>query len=752
MILLGSSLSVIRTHSLPMVCPQFSHMAEDPCPGLVDWPPVGRDQRLNLAGRRGVAVLLLAILLLVAACTPSPPPPPPPDGLIPAETWEQRQEEYLRHATRTLDRRSPESILAALARSRADDGFTVSGSEFTPGDLAGSFRTIDDNLDTSDFDLMRLWLLWREYRADLAPETAAALERRVLGFRYWYTDPLPVGEIDHKWFWSENHRLITHTLEYLAGSHLPDARFTVTGQPGRTHADRGRARLTTWLDEKARWGFSEWHSDVYYPEDVQALLLLSQYAEPALADRARALLDILFLDLAVNQVEGNFGVTHGRSYMKDKSRAADQNTRDIVHFLFDTNPDGYAPWVDFGTLLLSTSTSYRLPATIRGIATDPGPSLTRQRMGVAIDPGEPITPDPGPPPGTSYTDPAALEFWWDRGAMTVWQVVPLSLQAIREHELWRGDLFAPVEPLLRLSGDSSVEGAQHVAYALHCQLNPGLLTEVHTTTWRERTVMLSSAQDYRAGCLGRQYHAWQATLGADAVVFTTHPGNPDRGRWADDDLYWNGSASMPRTGQVGTVAINIYAPKFPSGGDGNPDANYQPFTHAFFPTQHFDEVRRVGAWTIGRKGDGYVALWSHRPTRWAPAARNPAGLDEPYDLLAPGGANNVWITEVGTAERWGDFDTFVAAIEEAKVDVVDFGSTDGIPRGYAVRYTSPSEGVLTYSSDDPLTDDDGPVDQRPPRRMDSPWVRVDHLDPRWVIEHAGGRWIVDVRTGRRVPS
>ncbi|MDO5499513.1 MAG: hypothetical protein Q4F67_07525 [Propionibacteriaceae bacterium] len=709
---------------------------------------------------RIVVGLLLALTLLLAACspTPEPPPPPPPDGLVTVDDWTDRQRDYLRQATETLDRRSPESILAALGRARSDDGFRIDAAEFTPADLQHRLDRIDRHVDTSDFDLMRLWLLWHAHGDELAPQTRAALEKRLLGFRYWYTDPLPPAanprgddrsEVDHKWFWSENHRLIVHTLEYLAGTTLPDQRFVITGEPGRTHAERGRTRLTAWLDEKARWGFSEWHSDVYYPENVQALLLLSEYAEDDLAERARALLDVLFLDFATAQVDGNFGTTHGRSYMKDKSRAADQNTRDIIHFLFDTNPHGYAPWVDFGALLLATSTSYRLPEVTRRIATEPAPSLTRQRMGIALDPNQPVADAPEPPPGTTFTDPDALAFWWDRGAMTAWQVVPLSMRAIREHELWRGDLFAPVAPLLRQPGTSTVEGAQHVSYALGCQINAGLLTEAHTVTYRAHGVALSSVQDYRAGCLGRQYHAWQATLGADAVVFTTHPGNADRGRWADDDLYWNGSATMPRTGQVGGVAINIYAPRFPAAGNQDPDANYQPFTHAFFPQQHFDEVREVGAWTLARKGDGYVALWSHRPTQWAPVGQNPAGLEEPYDLLAPGGANNVWITEVGTRERWGDFDAFVEAIGEAEVGAVDLGTLLGVPRGFVVRYQSPSEGTLTYATDGPLTKDDAPVDQRFTERLDSPWARVAAGEQVWTIRHGDAAFVIDLRTGDR---
>lgn len=702
-----------------------------------------------------LAALVVLVLTVLAACTPGqePPPPPPPDGFVAQEGWADRQSAYLAHATGTLDRRSPESILAALFRSTGDPNFRIDGTEFTPDDLDHQLTRVATHVDTSDFDLMRLWLLWKAHGTRLAPETRAALEERILGFRYWYTDPLPDGVVDHKWFWSENHRLIVHTLELLAGDSLPDAEFAITGEPGRTHAERGRARVTTWLDEKARWGFSEWHSDVYYPEDVQALLLLSEYADPQLAGRARALLDVLFLDFAHAQVEGNFGTTHGRSYMKDKSRAADQNTRDLVHFLFDSNPEGYAPWVDFGTLLLATSTTYRLPAVIRRIGADPRPTLTHQRMGVAIDPTQPIDDDPAPPAGTSFTEAEAMAFWWDRGAMTAWQVVPLSIAGVREHELWRGDLFAPVAPLLRQPGTSTVEGARHVAYALQCQINAGLLTEASTTTWRSHGVSLSSVQDYRPGCVGRQYHAWQATAGADAVVFTTHPGNADRsratGQWADNDLYWNGSATMPRSAQVGAAAIHLYAPRFPAGGNANPEANYQPFTHAYFPTQHFDEVRDVGQWTIGRKGDGYVALWSHRATEWADVAENPAGLTEPYDLIARGGAGNVWIAEVGTSERWGDFDSFAAAVEAAPVSVVDLGRTNGRYRGYVVSYHSPTEGILTYSSEGPLIDDDVEVPQRHPARIASPFVHVAEGEPLWRIEHDGVAYSVNLSTGVR---
>ena len=132
--------------------------------------------------------------------------------------------------------------------------------------------------------------------------------------------------------------------------------------------------------------------------------------------------------------------------------------------------------------------------------------------------------------------------------------------------------------------------------------------------------MLSTAQDYRAGAAGFQHHIWQATLDERAVVFTTHPGNPPSpkvGDYLDGDRYWTGSATLPRSAQHRRVGVHAYEPAYPAPTDEifEPFA-YEPYTHAYFPTEHFDETVRVGHWTFARRRDGYVALWSWRAPEW----------------------------------------------------------------------------------------------------------------------------------------
>jgi hypothetical protein len=647
------------------------------------------------------------------------------NGYVDRHDWRQAQDEYLAFATEELVETSPANVLAHLTRAERDRRYDFDASVVGPDDFAAVFDKIDAFRDTSDFDMLRLLALWEGHRRTITPELRAAIEQRFTTFRYWYTDPLPEGVIDDKWFWSENHRIIFHTLEHLAGRALPDTTFTITGEPGSVHARRGRERIEQWLDEKAAYGFAEWHSDVYYQEDVEALTLLAEHAAPSLARKAAVVLDLFLYDLAVHQLQGNNGVTHGRTYMKDKSRATDQDVFGVTKLLFGTSDQPYTSRSDTGAVFLASAERYRLPEVVRRVATTGQAFEDRTHMGVPLDLDEPFTTTPqSQVPGVSYDDVDDIPFWWERGMLTSWQTVPATLATIDEHDLFETTLFQPFEPLVDIAGgDPAV--ARQIAYDLRCLINIGVLSEVDTVTWRSADAMLSSAQDYRQGCFGNQYHAWQATLDEDAVVFTTLPGNEPRpgDRWVDADYYWSGTGAMPRSAQKGPAAVHLYAPRFAAPGPGLLEAfDYRPYTHAYFPTERFDEVREADGWTFGRRGDGYVALWSWRPTSWRthdPAVTFTNGLTEPFDLVAEGGADNVWISEVGDAATWGSFDAFVAAVTAAQVSVterpVSEGSAGargwpaGLPSGFDVTYESPSSGTMILGQTGAFTVDGAEV-------------------------------------------
>ncbi|MGE3618972.1 MAG: hypothetical protein AB7L84_00795 [Acidimicrobiia bacterium] len=676
------------------------------------------------------------------------------DGFVDEEAFVARQDEYLLHIT-PHSKKDPLMLLARAERVARDDGYGFRLADIGPDFLAETFARIDGEQDTSDFDLLYLVVLWQRHGEELSAETRAAVEQRLTSFRYWFTEPDP-GTPDGKYFWSENHRIMLAAAEALAGQGLPDATFA-DGRTGAEHRDDGAARALAWIEEKAELGFTEWHSDVYYEKDVSPLLALAELVEdPDLARRSAMALDVLLFDIGLHLVDGNFAASHGRSYMKDKSRAADQGTFNLAKLVFDEAADGYDVHPSPAATLMAVARRYRPPAVVLRAAASTEPFVDRQRTGVAVDAFAPYSPSPVAPPGTSFEHtPDNVAFWWERGAQSLWQAVPLTLAEIEDRGLWENPFFALYKPLVDFAGGDPDTVAQ-LAAQLAPMLTFTLLSEANSYTYHTGEVGLSTVVDHRPGSAGEQEHAWQATATADAVVFNTHPPNEPHARttrWADDDGYRTGSATLPRSAQHGATALHLYAPAFAPPGAGPLERfSYLPFTHAWFPIERFDEVVQRDGWTIGRAGDGYVALWSWRPTTWR--AHDPSvyvgGLTREHDLVAEGGADNVWISQVGDGARSGTFAEFVEQVTSSAVTVTPRPPAGELPGGFDVRFDSPTEGEMSFGSTGALTVDGTTVDLGGFPRFDNPWAQVDAGASRYEIADDEGGVVLDFAAGTRV--
>jgi hypothetical protein len=703
---------------------------------------------------------IAGLILCATACTGSngedaAEPSSPEDEQVDDSDWTAAQGDYLAFAAEELDPTSALSILAAVEHSRRDPEFDLDLSEVTVDSFAEDFRRIDTWQDTTDFTILYWMNLLLAAEDGLPEDLVVAMDERLLAYSYWYTEPVPEGVVDEKWYWSENHRIIFHTLQYLAGLRHPDEVFQ-DGRTGTVKAEEAREWILEWLDEHATYGFSEWHSDVYYQKDVTPLLTLVEHApDPEVARRAEIMLDLVLLDIAVHLQNGNFGASHGRSYMKDKPVAWTQDTFNLSKLLFDDTEVDYTG-TDAGATLLARAQRYVMPDAIRAVAKDPGPMLDRTRMGVPFDADAEWEPDPVAPDGRDFDDPENLAFWWERGALTAWQVAPMTLRHIEANGLWEAELFSDFSDFRIIAGAPD-EQIEQLAATLSLQVALGVLQEMNSTTWRGEHAMLSSVQDYRPGRRGNQYHAWQATLDEGAVVFTTHPGNEPRegDRFVDGDMYWTGTASMPRTAQHGTATIHIYDPGYenPPPGDLLEAFGYLEETHAWFPTERFDEVVEEDGWTFGRSGDGYVALWSWRDTQWRqhdPEVVPTGGLTGNHDLVAPGGAENVWLVQVGelgpessdgTDGQYPSFDGFREAVT---------GSTVGVEQaeaGFEVSWSDTSEGDLSFSWSGPLEVDGDEVAISGYPRMANEYVSTD--GPTWSVNAGGSSLILDTENWSR---
>lgn len=174
---------------------------------------------------------------------------------------------------------------------------------------------IADRQDCADFSIQAVLRLmyWEREERRLSPEINALMKDTVLGFKYWVDEP---GDMV-MYMGSENHRLLFHVSEWMAGQLFGTEEFTNTGQRGLFHAARGRTYIVEWLRQRGRFGFDEWHSNSYLPVCLAPLANVYDFTiaeESKLRDLTRSVLDYMSFILAADTYQGVFGTTHGRSY------------------------------------------------------------------------------------------------------------------------------------------------------------------------------------------------------------------------------------------------------------------------------------------------------------------------------------------------------------------------------------------------------------------------------------------------------
>jgi len=560
--------------------------------------------------------------------------------------------------------------------------------ELNEESIEAACAKVDAREDTADFrvaGLVRLLYLDQIHQV-LSPETRTRVEDTLLNFRFWFTEP---GD-DKMCYWTENHQVLFHSGELLAGQLFPDHTFANSGMTGAEHILHAAPLLERWLDFRGRFGFSEWHSNVYFNEDLPALFNLVDFAEnETIRTKAAMVLDLMAYDMLNNYYRGHFATTHGRTYPSKFLDGLNDSTREAAWIMLGLG--GYASPGNFSASFLATSSNYWPPPLLEEIAQATLENHEhRQRDSINVA--------DGPTFGIGYESLEDVVFWAGLSALVAPQVVNGTVKMLDDYGLWNGFLFGDIpEPfdsmLKKMAGTPELE---QLATELEVVSRGIALESIDTYTWRTPHYQLSGAQDYKPGMWMAQTQIWQATLDREAFVFTSFPGNMEEmdtglefgGKWIGG---WNPRATFHR--HLGVIR---YRKSEVSMLDEYLSADH---THAFFPRDRFDQVREEGSWVCGRKGDGYVALYSHNPTHWAE--------EEPHELVAPG-TDNVWLVELGSAEESGEFDEFVEKTTAAQVEVGD-----------KVSWDSPSAGLVEVGMEGPMTVDGVDIDLGPYPRWDN---------------------------------
>ncbi|MGI5893164.1 MAG: hypothetical protein ACOX6P_01065 [Candidatus Merdivicinus sp.] len=551
--------------------------------------------------------------------------------------------------------------------------------------------------DCGDFRLiLMLRMLYLYPNTKLVGEEALAeLKDLFLDFDYWFGENVkfPGQQI----IWTENHIMLFMTCEYLVTQLYPDEFFRFRGKKGREITPEIRPKVLDWIDMKLKVGFSEWDSNCYTDENLICLLNLYDFAQDAeLAAKSRALVDVITFSMAINSYQGNYCATHGRTYPEMIIKKDCTATTLLEKLLWGTGTlESQEGLLHLGSLALATS-RYEPQPLIDAIALDQNLVLEdREQQSFNVE--------DAPLFGKGYESYEDLTLFWHNMAYTHEKIVENMFKMCEKF----GIMVNPaVYPEYRYVLDCKKKGITPEP----CRVG-NYMCRVNKLTYKTPDYLLSCAQDFRKGELGFQQHIWQATLADDAIVFTNQPGT--RGFRDGRPDFWSGNYRHPRAVQYRDVVICIY-----QIAEDSP----VPYSHAYFPREKFDECYSVGNWTFGRKGDGYVALYSQNGMEWTTDNPRWVGIE-----AACFSKENIWICQMGRKTEYGTFERFISEILRAEIHC----------ECLQVRYQSPKNGEIGFGWEGDLTVDGSPISIRDYKRFDTPLCQSEYLSGKYDISYQG---------------
>ena len=691
--------------------------------GLVDSPRASAGDPVTLYVALGVGLAMVAalVLALLQGCSCGPAGDTDTDGpdpdagyseieLAAPEAFLSRQAEYLAFCD---DNNGPGITSTYGQVCRVAMGHDVDVDSI--GDACAKLDAREDTADFSAAALVRVLYLDDATQA-LDPATRALIEDTLLNFKYWIDEP----GVDGMCYWTENHQALFHSSELLVGQLFPDVVFTNSGMTGAQHAAHAAPLIERWLNLRGRFGFSEWHSNVYFNEDIPALVNLADYADdPVIRTKAAAVLDVMAFDLLNNMYSGIFATVHGRTYESKFIDGLKESTDEAAWIMLGLGE--YSSTGDFSGSFLASSTRYFTPALLEDIGADCAVSH-EHRQRDSFDVTE------GPDWGIGYTEHEDVIVWAGLSALVAPEVIEGTFGMVDELDLWEGFLFGDIPDSIMMILDVAIEN--ETLPDLATQLEPvarGIaLQGMDTYLYRTPYFQLAGGQDYSPGLWASQTRMWIAALDREAFVFTSYPSDlAESGLDVELAGEWIGSW-LPRATFFENVGVIQYRTQPVPIADAYISSDH---THAFFPRDGFDEVLQDGHWTFGMKGEGYVGLWSQGAVSW--------NEGNSYELDAEG-LENVWVVELGSSAEWASFEDFVAAL-----------STAAISADAGVVYASPSVGEVSVGWEGPMTVAGTAIDLGPYDRWDNAYASVEHGAWATRVDLDDQRLVLDFDAGER---
>ena len=585
---------------------------------------------------------------------------------------------------------------------------------FVNSELEGTYAYIDGRYDCSDFRMNSLVRLYYAYGDQLPDSTKANIKRVMLDFKYW----MDQGGSDSMCYWSENHQILFATQEYLVGQAFPNDRFTVDNKLGSEHMEMAEARINAWMNQRYLYGFTEWYSNNYYPEDIAPMANFIQFSEDEeMVNRMKMIMDLIWFDMASQSYkfegldEGGdprtyyvFVSSSGRMYSDNRvSDDIGNRMRNYIDYIvqkeetrafsksWSTSTNGF--FNCFKQMIEAEDTEghpyYEVPAVIKAIFDDPSETKTirsSQSLDVEELAGE----------GLLGQEDNQIMMQWDMEAFTNPPVIQNTVKYIAKNKMFTND-FLKDFALINLWPLRAFGLLGSVSRLLDPSTNGVAIERANVYTYKTANYAMSNAQAYQPGEYADQQSINSLNLTNYLSVFTTQPAKIPRR--SGTPTYWSGNGRQPYSVQERNVTLQVYLPPEKTGF--MEPMVVKEMTHVFFPFELFDEVDETylnEGYIFGRADSSYVMIKARYALEFVDFAvsdiegnrddmlvRGSANdvLAERYDLVQTGPGYHYFVIEASSA----DSETFADFISRTLANTLSFEADTG-----ALSYASVLDG------------------------------------------------------------
>ncbi|MEQ6119420.1 hypothetical protein [Reichenbachiella sp. MALMAid0571] len=530
--------------------------------------------------------------------------------------------------------------------------------------LDGTLEYINNQYDCSDFNLVNLIRMIYEFENEIPKNTISEIEHALMAFRYWWDEP---GG-NSMCYWSENHQILFASAEYLVGQKYPDVIFPKSGMSGKEHMTKARKRIMDWMEMRWNYGFTEFFSSVYYKEDIGGMINIIDLAEDQeLVKKMQIIMDLLFYDVASQNIKGMFISVSGRAYERNRKGTNSAASFGGIPEYYWGSGKKMNPGLMYGMM---TTKRYSPPPVLIEIAKDTNTMIIKQNNGLDISELK--------KEGYFGTDDRSMMMQLGMEAFSNPEVIRNSLEFVRKNNMFSNSFLTGFTTL-----DFTFLRLLHLEPVLTRMLNPQsngvAIQKGNTYTYKTKDYSIYSVQNYHPGTYGSQQHVSGMNIGNSFSIFHSHPA-VEKDVEAHSPSYWVGYGHLPHVAQNSNVSLAIY--NLPDK-KGLMEYDLLDYTHANFPKEQFDSVYVTDNYAMGKKGNTYCAFIGKNGFFFR---------ENTTDDLIQNGKQTFWITEAGSKEEDHTFGGFCKRILNNKL-------TFDSQNLKVIYFSNGKEYQLTYNSD-----------------------------------------------------